>query len=387
MVGLPCLVESVCQVARSWVDVGSFHTHLFGVVYVTCGNFHDGSKKVTASVHQILCQSWEKCYGDPHNDSTSLRGPKLELCAGVSTARLVQDRSHICWRWRTHRETHKLHKSWSCCTNSRARPSGSTSDHSRHCWGGGNWLWDMPTGSDGRIGHAPCRSQICAQDPDRWPDTAAHSLQWTELNWKTKWLSSLTHPTPLIWHPVTSSYFQNWNWSWEDASLIPMRRYRPNRRECLTLWYERTYRKCSKNGGKGGTGVYMQDRTTSRVAAAERPYGEFYDFYSTSPENFGYHLVFITPRVLKTNGSLTWASCFRQILLLHIDHSMALGSTQPLVKMSSQNISWGVQAAGAWGWQPHHLHVLNVMEIWEPKPPGTLWAAAGLLRDSFTFYY
>jgi hypothetical protein len=28
--------ESVCQVARSWVDVGSLHMHLFGVVYVTC---------------------------------------------------------------------------------------------------------------------------------------------------------------------------------------------------------------------------------------------------------------------------------------------------------------------------------------------------------------
>jgi hypothetical protein len=26
--------ESVCQVARSWVDVGSFHTRLFGVVSV-----------------------------------------------------------------------------------------------------------------------------------------------------------------------------------------------------------------------------------------------------------------------------------------------------------------------------------------------------------------
>jgi hypothetical protein len=25
--------ESVCQVARSWVDVGSFHARLFGVVY------------------------------------------------------------------------------------------------------------------------------------------------------------------------------------------------------------------------------------------------------------------------------------------------------------------------------------------------------------------
>jgi hypothetical protein len=26
-------------------------------------------------------------------------------------------------------------------------------------------------------------------------------------------------------------------------------------------------------------------------------------------------------------------------------------------------------------------------EIWEPKPPGNLWATPGLLRDSFTFYY
>jgi len=27
------------------------------------------------------------------------------------------------------------------------------------------------------------------------------------------------------------------------------------------------------------------------------------------------------------------------------------------------------------------------MEIWEPKPPGTLWATLGLLRDSFTFTF
>jgi len=26
------------------------------------------------------------------------------------------------------------------------------------------------------------------------------------------------------------------------------------------------------------------------------------------------------------------------------------------------------------------------MKIWEPKPPGTLWATLGLLRDYFTFY-
>ena len=127
---------------------------LFGVVNVAYGDFHDGSEKRTASAHQVLCQSWDKWYGDSHNDSTSLRGPMLESCIDVS---MVQDRSHISWRWRTRREAQKLHNSWNCCTNSRALPTGSTSDHSRHCWGG-NWLWDMSAGSDGRIANAPCRS-------------------------------------------------------------------------------------------------------------------------------------------------------------------------------------------------------------------------------------
>ena len=29
------------------------------------------------------------------------------------------------------------------------------------------------------------------------------------------------------------------------------------------------------------------------------------------------------------------------------DRTMALGSTQPLLKMSTRNVSWGVKAAGA----------------------------------------
>jgi hypothetical protein len=33
----------------------------------------------------------------------------------------------------------------------------------------------------------------------------------------------------------------------------------------------------------------MREGTTSRVMAADRPYGEFYDFYSINPEYFGYH--------------------------------------------------------------------------------------------------
>jgi hypothetical protein len=44
----------------------------------------------------------------------------------------------------------------------------------------------------------------------------------------------------------------------------------------------------------------------------------------------------------------------------------------------------GETAADAWGWQSHYFHVPNFMKIWEPKPPGTLWATPGLLRESFT---
>jgi hypothetical protein len=47
------------------------------------------------------------------------------------------------------------------------------------------------------------------------------------------------------------------------------------------------FRKRSKNGGDGGTGVYTWEGTTSRVMAADRPYDEFYDYYSVSSEYFG----------------------------------------------------------------------------------------------------
>ena len=37
------------------------------------------------------------------------------------------------------------------------------------------------------------------------------------------------------------------------------------------------------------------------------------------------------------------------------------GLTQPLTEMSARNISWGVKAAGAWGWQPYHPRVPIVL--------------------------
>jgi hypothetical protein len=66
---------------------------------------------------------------------------------------------------------------------------------------------------------------------------------------------------------------------------------------------------------------------------------------------------------------------------------MALGSIQSPSENEYQKYFLGVKAAGAWGWQPHHLHVPNVMKIWKSKPSETLWPTPGLLRDSaFTFY-
>jgi len=53
---------------------------------------------------------------------------------------------------------------------------------------------------------------------------------------------------------------------------------------------------------------------------------------------------------------------------------VALGLTQPLMEMSTRNISWGVKATGAYGWQPYHLQVLTVLKsgslsLLEPSGP------------------
>jgi hypothetical protein len=42
--------------------------------------------------------------------------------------------------------------------------------------------------------------------------------------------------------------------------------------------------------------------------------------------------------------------------------AVALGSTQPLKDTSTRNISWGVKAAGAWGWKLYHLHVPIILK-------------------------
>ena len=64
--------------------------------------------------------------------------------------------------------------------------------------------------------------------------------------------------------------------------------------------------------------------------------------------------------------------------LFHLHNSssctMALGLTQPLIEMSTMNISWGVKVAGACGWQPYHFRVLIFLKsgnlnLLEPSGP------------------
>jgi len=47
----------------------------------------------------------------------------------------------------------------------------------------------------------------------------------------------------------------------------------------------------------------MQEGTTLRVTVADRPYGDFYDFYSVNLKNFGYRLVCFT--------YLMWTTCWK----------------------------------------------------------------------------
>jgi len=66
--------------------------------------------------------------------------------------------------------------------------------------------------------------------------------------------------------------------------------------------------------------------------------------------------------------------------------TMALGSTQPVTKMSTRNISWGLKVTSAYGWHPYHLHMLIVMKSGSLnllKPSGTAQASTGV---SVTIY-
>jgi hypothetical protein len=62
--------------------------------------------------------------------------------------------------------------------------------------------------------------------------------------------------------------------------------------------------------------------------------------------------------------------------------TMSLGSTQLLREISTRNISWGVKAAGAYGWQPCNFHVSTVLKSGSLnllEPSGTVKACNGIV--------
>jgi hypothetical protein len=64
---------------------------------------------------------------------------------------------------------------------------------------------------------------------------------------------------------------------------------------------------------------------------------------------------------------------------------MALGLTQPLVKMSTRKIPGGKGGRGV-RLTTSPPSRAECHEIWEPKPPGTLWATPDLFRDSYIWH-
>jgi len=57
---------------------------------------------------------------------------------------------------------------------------------------------------------------------------------------------------------------------------------------------------------------------------------------------------------------------------------MALGLTQPLTEMSTRNISWAGKGGRCVGLTTLPTSCTGCLEIWEPQPPGALWACPGL---------
>jgi hypothetical protein len=91
-------------------------------------------------------------------------------------------------------------------------PTGQTVNSGFHCW----VLQGL-------------RENVRRSRPELWREQTRAASPWQRLSippppsrfwWNSKWMSSPAHRTLLIWHRVTSSYFQKWNWSWKDAGLI-----------------------------------------------------------------------------------------------------------------------------------------------------------------------
>jgi len=97
---------------------------------------------------------------------------------------------------------------------------------------------------------------------------------------------------------------------------------------CLWLWKKIRERKGCETGARCWWRSWLRHCTTSRKVEGSIPDGVTGIFCCHNPSS----------------------------------RTMVLGLTQPLTEMSTRNISWGVRATGAYGWQDYHLHVRTVLK-------------------------
>jgi len=105
----------------------------------------------------------------------------------------------------------------------------------------------------------------------------------------------------------------------------------------------------------------------------------------TQPPLFIYVKIFTSAEARSLRHCATSRKVAESIGIFHWNNpsgrTLAVVSTQPLTEMSTKNISWRVNAAGAYGWQTYYSLVLIVIK--SPPPSWTLRTCPRLCRDCF----
>jgi hypothetical protein len=95
------------------------------------------------------------------------------------------------------------------------------------------------------------------------------------------------------------------------------------------------------------------------------------------------YIVYLETALYVSGGTSTHHQERKQLHLQHLVFVRPLlplsGRLQPPTEMSTRNISWGgIKGGRCVGLTILPPSCVDCLEIWEPQPPGTLWACLGL---------
>jgi hypothetical protein len=86
----------------------------------------------------------------------------------------------------------------------------------------------------------------------------------------------------------------------------------------------------------------MREGTTSRMMAADKPYGEFYGFYSVCSEYFGYSLVRYRSKSSRS-GYLTPRICLQITVILFVDVILGVSRSSCIVDIRWMGRWWNLE--------------------------------------------